>query len=369
MTDKFWKKVARTIVKAGTIPFPINETMVEFLNTTLNEDQAKFILIFNKRSLNIDEIKAKTDLDDDSLNKMLHSLMDNGIIVKAPSRTTGIMVYRLMGPYPGILEYSLMRGKTDEKHKKIARLTEKLFKELGKSAQNNVESISKMFKQVPAVDRTVPVEKQIEVGTERILPYEELEKYFDEYSKEEHNIAVANCYCRHQHELIDDPCKINAPKMNCFLLDKSARYAIEYGFANPISKEKALKICREAEDHGLVHKVFHIHSDPKRGIEAICNCCKCCCGIFQMYHRGITPFHTISSYIARVNEDDCIGCGACVDKCPMEALSLEDKISLVDEDRCIGCGICSHLCPEKAISLERTGFRDVYLPLKKIQLK
>ena len=190
--------------------------------------------------------------------------------------------------------------------------------------------------------------------------------YSSDNGKEENNIAVAHCYCRHEHDLINDPCKLGAPKVNCFLFDKSAKFAIERGFASPISKEDAMKLFREAEDYGLVHKVFHVHSDPEKGIEAMCNCCTCCCGIFQLYSRGVTPFHTISSYISRVSEDDCVGCGTCVEKCPLEAIDLEDSIAVVNEDLCIGCGVCAHHCPEEAIHLERIGPRDVYIPLKKI---
>jgi len=154
--------------------------------------------------------------------------------------------------------------------------------------------------------------------------------------------------------------------LNCFLLDKSAQFGIKYNFGKPVSKEEALKICRESEDYGLVHKVIHVNSDPNRGIEAICNCCKCCCGIFQLYHRGIMPFHTISSYLAKVNEEDCVGCGTCEQKCPIEAINLVDAIANINEDKCIGCGVCAHLCPEGAIHLERTGPRDVFVPMKKI---
>ncbi|MFX1259612.1 MAG: 4Fe-4S binding protein [Promethearchaeota archaeon] len=368
MSEKLWYRVARTIVKAGAFPFPITETLIKFLQTIINDEQAKFILIFKKSSLNINQIKQRTDLDDKSLNKMLNELMDNGIIVSAPSRSMGIMVYRLMGPYPGIFEYSLMRGKIEKKYIRLAKLVEKLFEELSIKSQKNYDSISKLYKQIPAVDRTLPVEKEIEVGDEVVVPYEEIKRYIEEYGKEQNNIAVTHCYCRHEHDLLNDPCKLNAPKLNCFLIDKSAKFAIERNFASPISIEEALKLCREAEDYGLVHKIFHIRSNPEKGIEAICNCCKCCCGIFQMYHRGITPFHTISSYRARVNEDNCIACGSCVEKCPMEAIELENSFAVIDENKCIGCGVCAHHCPERAIHLKRTGFRDVFIPLKKLKV-
>ena len=366
MSEKFWYKVAKTIMKAGKIPLPITDTFIEFLQTVISEEQAKFILIYKKSSLNIDQIKARTDLDDDALNKMLDDLMNNGIIMSVPSEDTGIMIYRLNPPLPGIIEFSLMRGIKSDKYKRVAELVERYFDELGAKIQQNYESISKVYTKIPAFDRIIPVGKEVEVGTEVVMLYEDVEKYLEKFGKEENNIAVGHCYCRHQHDLLNDPCKLGAPKLNCFLFDKSAKFAIEHNFASPISKEEALKIFREAEDYGLVHKVFHIHSDPKKGIEAICNCCKCCCGIFGMYHRGVLPLHTISSYISRVNEEDCVGCGTCIEKCPLEAIDLENSIATVNEDLCIGCGVCAHHCPEDAIHLERIVPRDVIIPLKKI---
>ncbi|MFX1437642.1 MAG: indolepyruvate ferredoxin oxidoreductase subunit alpha, partial [Promethearchaeota archaeon] len=357
----------RTIVKAGALPFPITETLIEFLQTIINEDQARFLLIFKKHSLTYEQIKQASDLSHEEIKKMLEELMDNGIVVGSKSRSSNIMVYRLMGPYPGILEYSLMRGEKSDKNVKIAKLIEKIFLELSEKSQKNFDSISKLYKQVPAVDRTLPVEKEVEVGTETVIPYEELEKYFEKYGSEENNIGLANCYCRHEQELLNNSCKINAPKLNCIILAKSAQFAIKHGFAKSISKERALEVCREAENHGLVHKAFHVHSDPKRDLEAVCNCCKCCCGIFQLYHRGVTPYHTVSSYIAEVFED-CIGCGTCIEKCPIEALNIVDEHAVVDEAKCIGCGVCTQLCPENAIHLKRTGLRDVFLPLKRIKV-
>ena len=51
-----------------------------------------------------------------------------------------------------------------------------------------------------------------------------------------------------------------------------------------------------------------------------------------------------------INEDECIACSACVDACPVEALSVED-VAKVDEDSCIDCGACTSACPVEALSL------------------
>ncbi len=44
----------------------------------------------------------------------------------------------------------------------------------------------------------------------------------------------------------------------------------------------------------------------------------------------------------------CIKCNLCVQICPYNALSLDEKIS-VDESKCFGCGLCQSRCPVKAI--------------------
>ena len=50
-----------------------------------------------------------------------------------------------------------------------------------------------------------------------------------------------------------------------------------------------------------------------------------------------------------VNSDECLSCGACVDTCPVSAISMEDK-AVINADECIDCGACEAGCPASAIS-------------------
>ena len=59
--------------------------------------------------------------------------------------------------------------------------------------------------------------------------------------------------------------------------------------------------------------------------------------------------------VAKVNEEDCRGCGLCVALCPFEALQIVDtpngrKVQPVDV-ACKGCGICAATCYRHAISI------------------
>ncbi len=50
-----------------------------------------------------------------------------------------------------------------------------------------------------------------------------------------------------------------------------------------------------------------------------------------------------------VSEEMCVGCGICVDECPVGAISMpEDKANISEED-CIRCGRCHDVCPQEAV--------------------
>ncbi|MFA7057113.1 MAG: 4Fe-4S binding protein [Candidatus Cloacimonadales bacterium] len=52
----------------------------------------------------------------------------------------------------------------------------------------------------------------------------------------------------------------------------------------------------------------------------------------------------------KVDKGTCIGCGACVDVCPVQALSMVDDKAECDGAICIDCGACISVCPVSAIS-------------------
>jgi Pyruvate/2-oxoacid:ferredoxin oxidoreductase delta subunit len=362
MSEKLWYKVARNFIKAGRLPIRVSDIITEIMQTLLTEEQAKFITILKKPSYNIAEIKLLTDMDDESLNNMLNDLMKIGVISGIKSRSTGVMVYRKTPLLPGIIEFTLMRGETNDRAKNLARLYSKLYKQVVQDTQNNYEQMVQEFKNGPSLDRVIPVEEEITMKEELVLHLEEVSKLIENYDP----IGVTVCYCRHKKDLLDEPCETTKERRNCFAFGRNAEFLISQGFAEKISKQEAIEIMKKAEDDGLVHKVFHSNLDINKDLDGICNCCKCCCGTFLLHYSGAVPLMDLTSHLARVDEDLCSGCGTCQQSCAAEAVELIDTVAVVNRERCLGCGVCAHLCPENAITLERTEMRRVFIPPPKI---
>ncbi len=49
--------------------------------------------------------------------------------------------------------------------------------------------------------------------------------------------------------------------------------------------------------------------------------------------------------------EECNGCGACFNLCPVEAISGEKKkLHAIDSEVCIDCGVCGKICLKNSIT-------------------
>ena len=362
MSEKVWAKAAAAMIAAGAIPLPVTDTLLELLRTIMDEEEAAFIPVFTKPSLNMEEIRERCAMDDAAITSMLDRLLHKGVLMVTTSRSTGVEVYTLMPPFPGLFELTLVRGEKGEKEQRLAVLFERLFEELSQLVQANYDNVVEVLKVIPPITRVVPVECEVDVKGEGVMPLEDAMEIVDKFD----TFAVSHCYCRHHKDLLGKPCEVTDEKVNCLTFGRSARFMIDYGFGKEISREETKRILRECEEAGLVHKFFHEKNDLERDEFAICNCCKCCCGTFELYYRGAAPMQTYTSYLVAADEGLCNACGVCVDMCPMEALALDGDAVAVDDTKCIGCGVCSYHCPGGALSLQRTGIRQVFVPPRRL---
>ncbi|MCB2149469.1 MAG: 4Fe-4S binding protein [Deltaproteobacteria bacterium] len=374
LLEKF-KQAAGVICRQGLIQFPVTDTAVTIIERVVgnSEDELDLIYAFREKpSQTIDQLVTSSGFSEEIIVRLTDSLAKKGLVFNQPS-SSGIMVYRLLPlMMVGLMEYKFMGVLTgSEAEKELARLFEQLLEELRDQTQNHYDTLAPLFAAAPAVDRTVPAEKTADGKAIRVIPIETPLNSSEEFvlpsqtveaiiNKFE-DIAVGHCFCRQRRKLLGDTCKTNAPVLNCFSFGKSARHTSAQGFAKKITREEALKILKEAEQAGLIHKAFHPGSRESNPETSICNCCKDCCDTLRIWRDGTLPMINSTYHLSVIDIDVCTGCGTCMDWCPTDAIVLnEDGVANRDESACLGCGVCARFCPESAISLKE-GLRKVFI--------
>ena len=192
--------------------------------------------------------------------------------------------------------------------------------------------------------RVIPIEKSIS-QEHNIASYDDVRKIIE---NKEGPIVVAMCVCRHKKEAVGEPCSKTNLIESCFVLhDDYVHTYIEQGWGRIVTKEEALEILRKTGEDGLVYQPGKAQRPG-----SICCCCGCCCG----YLADMKDFpHLLDiiprNYYAEIDSELCTGCGTCIDRCNMDALTLIDEKSTIDLIRCIGCGVCVPTCPSDAMHL------------------
>jgi H+/Na+-translocating ferredoxin:NAD+ oxidoreductase subunit B len=187
--------------------------------------------------------------------------------------------------------------------------------------------------------RVIPVSKSLAADI-KVMPYELAEEIVGQQSK----IVVAPCICRKEHQMVGEGC--DKPMEACLVFGGAAHYYEGNGIGRSISQQEALDILHEGIDAGLV-----LQPGNSQKPSNICMCCGCCCQILKMLKRSDKPAQiACTSYYAVVDEESCVSCGTCEERCQMEAITM-DEAAQVDLDRCIGCGLCIPSCDVEAIRL------------------
>jgi electron transport complex protein RnfB len=190
--------------------------------------------------------------------------------------------------------------------------------------------------------RTIPVGESVEPPSE-VLPYERAEALV----RAESVFAVAPCICREEQALLGHPC--SKPLETCLVFGAAAEFYVRNGLGRAITRDEALDVLKQSDAAGLV-----LQPNNARALGNICACCGCCCGVLRSAKRHPRPAEILSSAFRVVlNAEACQGCGICVDRCQMDALSLVDGRAALRGERCIGCGLCVTTCPAGALTLER----------------
>ncbi|MFZ5564792.1 MAG: 4Fe-4S binding protein [Thermodesulfobacteriota bacterium] len=344
MNDDIYRKLGERLNK-NFMRLPLGEPVLAFLKKAFTPEQAAIGAAFPMGAHTLEDLAQALSRDPDELFAALDAMADEGLIF-IHRDDTGHSLYSLPPFFPGIVEFQTMRGAENQREKEMALAVKDMMdylEEVGKELFKKPDVANKVL---PAALRTLPVETQISTDP-TVMPFEQVSAMIDG----ETSFAAVFCHCRQQARLTGNPCKIeNVPERTCFYFGAVADFMVERGFARRVSKEECLEILRQCEAAGLVH---NINNYLGRSL-VLCNCCSCCCDFLARMkkYRGLQSVAR-SNFIVRVNPDNCTGCGACVDRCQMEALTLKDDTVVWEESWCIGCGNCAAACPAGALAMVR----------------
>lgn len=283
-----------------------------------------------------DAIAKRTGQDEAELTSILESMASKGLIFRIARRTRNL--YSAAQFVIGIWEYhlnSLDEGLVRDVNEYMPTLLKKGW----------LETQTKQL-------RVVPVSKSVSAEM-AVTPYEAAEEIIGAQSK----IVVSPCICRKEQKLIGKGC--DKPLETCLCFGAAAYYYEKNGLGRSIDKTEALSILKAGVEAGLV-----LQPGNQQKPTNICMCCGCCCGILKNLKTLDKPAQTVhTNYFAQVDEEACIACEACAERCQMDAIRVDDA-ARIDLDRCIGCGLCVTDCLTEAIQMVKKAPEEQYEPPK-----
>jgi ferredoxin len=196
------------------------------------------------------------------------------------------------------------------------------------------------------LQRILPAIRSLPENT-HLEPWEDIREIVQAASQ----IAVVGCSCRSRKMGVREECKF-AGREYCMQFGRGAEYAIKRGSGRELTKEEALNILCDAEEHGLVHQAWN--SQSMEG-NPICNCCPDCCVDWENFKRYKIPTSgrwQRTRWNAYVDEKQCNGCALCHPVCGFGAIILKDSKAVIDEEKCFGCGVCVLKCAPGAITMK-----------------
>ncbi|MFA5065847.1 MAG: 4Fe-4S dicluster domain-containing protein [Dehalococcoidia bacterium] len=336
---------------------PGSEKLLDIIAAKYTPAEAEFLtgIPFSPKSLDV--LSGLKGMDPAMLGVRMDELTRKGFLYKF--ERDGVPHYMLNDIFM-LMRTTGWPGRTDEPSRRFAILSD-----------DNFPTFMQPWETVKEKGlRVLPINTTIE-DKQAILPYEEVKKHLDSYTY----FSVSHCPCRVKKSLVTGV-PDRYPLEVCLHFDRLGRYVVENGFGREITREETEHILRQCAEAGLIHAMSNQQESP----DTICNCCSCCCMWFEAVKRmkhsgGLVP----SNYHIQVSQHTCTGCGLCVKRCPMEALSLKEspdargrkttvrekdgrireltnktgKVSEVSADLCIGCGVCAYKCQSGSLTLVR----------------
>lgn len=320
---KLGKKITDRIPqKLGLKKITRNDPEYWGLAGVLSDEEAELALKLGVRKpKTLSEIVKLSGLEEKKCEALLEEMSRKGLLEYNWENAAHEKQYVLPMYVPGCAEFFNMNAKILESNPEMGTFFEHM-------SRLPLEKITPFVPEGGAGIgmHVIPVEKAIEMENESV----DLEHISYWLSKYEGKYAASPCSCRRSRLTHNEGCA-DDPEGWCIAIGDMADYVVEtQKDGRYITKEEALDIFRQAEENGFVHQITNI--DGKDKIFAICNCNVNVCYALRTSQLFNTPNMSRSAYIAKVEKQNCVACGKCVEACPAGAVKLGQK--LCDKEGC-----------------------------------
>lgn len=322
--------------------YPTTETgeELEILKWFFDPEDAQMFIDMEDKFQTPAEVASKLGLDATAVSDRLEVMAQKGLLFRL-NDNNGVLKYRLMPMVHGIYEANEKSRITLDPvfAKKFSKFYGKYMMKLWNSTE------TPLF-------RTIPIQTELVAGSV-VLPYDDAVAII----KSKKRIAVTDCACRGLMESMGKR-RCTHPIETCLMFDEIGDYYVKNGIGRYINTEEALDGLKRNEQAGLVTNVSNSQST-----DIMCSCCSCCCGVngAAKYFAG-PSLNYQSNYKCEYNEELCINCGKCVERCAFAANKMIDDKMNFNVESCYGCGLCVTTCPQNARSLVRKPEDKLYEP-------
>ena len=272
-----------------------------------------------RKPMTFEQMLKVTGKEDKKLQELLDEMSRVGLIEYNWENPKREKQYVLPMFVPGSAEFTNMNKQQLEEHPELGRFFERM-------SRLPLEKVTPMVPPGGAGIgmHVIPVEKAIEMENQSI-DIEHISHWLKKYNGK---YAASPCSCRMSRQTYDEGCA-DDPEDWCIAVGDMADYVVETNKGGRyITYDEVMEILKRAEDNGFVHQITNIDGENK--IFAICNCNVNVCYALRTSQLFNTPNMSRSAYVARVETQDCVACGRCVEYCPAGAVKLGQKLCTKD---------------------------------------
>ena len=303
------------------------DSMLELLRVQFTPEEADLAVKVGLGGGTLDELQQKTGMERARLQRMLATMADKGTMWTDPGREDPC--YRTIGlAGPGLVEVG---GWGNIRFADSVQIMKKLHDFEVDFAMKWLPAVGGPVTRVWLTPAALPEDAAPEENAAEVL-------------RQAGPWGISTCSCRLPHWIADPGQHCTYPIETCLFAGEMTRWGLEHGMCREITCEEAIATLRKCNEEGLVHT-----HNPK---EFLCNCCYDCCVFFVGIRGTGAKILRPSEFLPSFDESTCSACGVCEDRCPVDAITLDDFPAL-DEEKCLGCGVCFPACPTESIQFVR----------------